>query len=82
MKLIAVRCQLTANYRKVWGKQRSQVNYYLIDGGTPVPRINAKLPYWNIKQEPRIGHGQFGTRRLRVKNAGCNEDIAVESAKF
>src|SRR6266850_2442518 len=25
---------------------------------------------------------RFGMRRLRVNNAGCNEDVAVESAEF
>jgi hypothetical protein len=30
----------------------------------------------------RTQASDFASRRLRVKNAGCDEDVAVESAEF
>jgi hypothetical protein len=31
---------------------------------------------------PKVLSGQDVKKKLRVKNAGCNENIAVESAEF
>jgi hypothetical protein len=62
--------------------QPSQVNCYL---GVEAFRIDQKLG--RGEDNPGSGTGKnyriaLGYEKLRVKNAGCNEDFAVESAKF
>jgi hypothetical protein len=34
------------------------------------------------REDMRIRAGETGYRRLRVKNAGSNEDVVVEPAEF
>jgi hypothetical protein len=34
------------------------------------------------REDMGIRAGETGSRRLRVKNAGCNEDVVVEPAKL
>jgi hypothetical protein len=48
------------------------------------PRTQMRLMVCGSAVEDQESHifFRFGTRRLRVKNAGCNEDVAVESAEF
>jgi len=51
--------------------------------GEPKPRVNARpFPFAKQTKCQVFETAKFRTRRQRVKNAGCNEDIAVESAEF
>jgi len=48
-----------------------------------VPVYLRALPYTGYKHRTQFSETARNIkRRLRVKNAGCNEDFAVESAEF
>jgi len=62
--------------------QRSQVDYYLRDGGLEFCRCGQPFHL----QMTRVGYGcdtaNLVRRRLRVTNAGCNENFIAEPAEF
>jgi hypothetical protein len=51
--------------------------------GAPARRVRVALPYYETQESTKgFETARIVKKKLRVKNAGCNEDIAVESAEF
>jgi hypothetical protein len=82
LRHLAVRCSIEPLAERFWedaaksGKLRAV--FYRLG-----PRTQMRLMVCGSAVEDQESHiFRFGTRRLRVKNAGCNEDVAVESTEF